>query len=146
MKCFWTGFGATIKSTLLIWTLKARYFRQDQGKDRWESHHAPHSQLSRPVEISMWAGQAASTSLSNQGIHCCWGSGYSFTMGPRPALLAVHCCFEQSYFLMPGSLTWISRESFWREMPGEEGRHKKKSLLHNHHLPFQPVGPCTTPS
>lgn len=89
----------------------------------------------QPVESSMWASQAASMSLSDQGIHCCSGSGYSLTTGPHPALLAVHCCFEQSCLLMPGSLTWISRESF-RRRRGEEclGR-KKKRLLHNHHLP-----------
>lgn len=81
----------------------------------------------QPVESSMWAGQAASMSLSNQGIHCCTGSGYSLTTGPHPALLAVHCCFEQSCLLMPGSLTWISRESF-RRRRGEEclGREGKK--------------------
>lgn len=49
------------------------------------------------------------------GIHCCSGSGYSFATGLHPALLAVHCCFEQSCLLMPGSLTWISRESVQRE-------------------------------
>lgn len=38
--------------------------------------------------------RAASMSLSNQGIHCCLGSGYSLAMGPHPALLAVRCRLE----------------------------------------------------
>lgn len=80
------------------------------------------------VESSMWAGRAASMSLSNQGIHCCSESGYSLTTGPHPALLAVHCCFEQSCLLMPGSLTWISRESFLGEgKRNARGEEKKAS-------------------
>lgn len=52
---------------------------RDQSHNRWS-----------------WPGvsRAASMSLSNQGIHCCLGSGYSLAMGPHPALLAVRCSLE----------------------------------------------------
>ena len=89
-------------------------FHWHQARVSWGSWTASHTQLS-VYWSCMWVGQAASMSLSNQGIHCCSGSGYSFTKGPHLTLLAAHCCFEQSCLLMPGSLTWISRKSFWRE-------------------------------
>lgn len=111
----------------------------------------------QPVERSMWASQTASMSPSDQGIHCCSGSGYNFTTWPHPAPLVVHCCFEQSCLLMKGSMTWISRESCWRrrgeDCPGRRGGERGKKSPSTQ-PPFalelavsvQTVSPCTTPS
>lgn len=110
----------------------------------------------QPVECSTRASQTASMSLSNQGSHCCSGSGYNFTTWPHPALLAVHCCFEQSCLLMKGSLTWISRESRGeggeRDGQGGEWERNKNNpctqpeFASEFTVSFQAVSPCTTPS
>ena len=55
--------------------------------------------------------------------HCCLASGYGLTTGPHPTPWTVYLYFEQSCTLMPGSLTWIPRESRRRKV-GEEKRRK----------------------
>ena len=71
--------------------------------------------------------------------HCCPASGYSLTTGPHPAPWTVYLYFEQSCTLMPGSLTWIPRESRRRKV----GEGKKKEI--NPHCPTRKGPPLHPP-
>lgn len=107
-----------------------------QTEAGWEPYSAPQTQMAPPVKSSMRGSHTICMSLSNQGIHCCSGSGYSLITCPHPTHLADHCFSEQRCCLMPAFLTWISSKAF-QNRRGEEHpwKGRKNNFHHNHHLP-----------